>query len=775
MFSRFPRFVVVLLVLCSIAHPLDLVKDGRAVATIVVAETAEAQQAGRSGKSGRSKQAANPDQSSEAEAVALLVDWVRKMTDVELPVAQVAPSEGTAIFIGKAALSEGLRVNDIVSPSREGLRISVDGRRVLIGGQSDGATFRGVARFLEEMGCRCLMDGPLGEVFPRGRTLSVGALSITEKPGLMWRNPKGPSWRSSLWRKWNGGGGDTIQHGHAWGSYLPKDLFDRHPEWFALGADGQRRRGDWLCTSNSAAREFFADQVCAAIERGNRNPSISPPDGRGYCQCEKCRAQDDPKVIEPSSGTISVSTRYADFFDDVARRVATKHPESILSFYCYADYTQPPSGGKKLAPNLCAVIAPIRYCRLHGIGHRSCPTREQAVKMIEGWASVAKRIGYYNYMYNLADATLPTFKFTACKTEIPWLADRGLSHMTMEVLTNWHIYGPQMHLGLKLAYDPGADAAAILEDYCLKFYGPKAGPLMKEYWMGIDAAMNAAGTHAGGFFGLDQIYTEEFSRRCAALLERAAEAARGDAAQEQRVALHAEGFRSVGEYRAVCRAMALGDFAGAKTSLDGMIERLRGLAAKGWANSEYGTAYLERFLSKTVNEGAALTVAPNRLLAVLPERWRFAFDEDDKGNESGWHQAGFDASRWPEVTTAKTLDAQGFDRNTILWFRTTFTVPEKHGRLVLFFGEVDGASEVYVNGSKVPVSSKGEKKAEVPKPPQPGVREGMAKARVPFDADVTDACRPGVNTVALRVDHSKITELALGGILRPVLLIEKPE
>jgi hypothetical protein len=41
--------------------------------------------------------------------------------------------------------------------------------------------------------------------------------------------------------------------------------------------------------------------------------------------------------------------------------------------------------------------------------------------------------------------------------------------------------------------------------------------------------------------------------------------------------------------------------------------------------------------------------------------------------------------------------------------------------------------------------------------------------------DITEAVRPGDNVLAVRVDHSRITELFLGGILRPVLLVEKAE
>ena len=106
--------------------------------------------------------------------------------------------------------------------------------------------------------------------------------------------------------------------------------------------------------------------------------------------------------------------------------MAKVYPDSVLCFYVYADYTQPPKRTEKLAKNLCAVIAPIRYCRLHAIGNPECPSRKQQLEMIDGWAKVAYRLGYYNYMYNLADATLPMFKYTPCKEEFPYLAKKGL-------------------------------------------------------------------------------------------------------------------------------------------------------------------------------------------------------------------------------------------------------------------------------------------------------------------------------------------------------------
>jgi hypothetical protein len=547
------------------------------------------------------------------------------------------------------------------------------------------------------------------------------------------RNPKGPSLSGELWKIWNGAGGETFNHAHAWGRYVQPELFQEHPEYFVIRAD-------------------------------TRHPSISPPDGRGYCQCPACRAQDDPHILEPSSGTVSVSKRYTDFFDAVARLVAHECPDSVLCFYCYADYTQPPALGRKLSPNLCPVIAPIRYCRLHPIGDPGCPSRLQQVEMIEGWRQEAERFGYYNYMYNLADGTLPFFKFTACQKEFPYLASRGLEVMTLEVLSNWHVYGPHIYLGLRLAYSPDADAEAIMEDYWQKFHGPNAAPFMKAYWMSLDAATLRLKTHAGGFYGLREIYTPEFLHACGERLRQAAQAAQSDPVLADRVALHTEGWKSAIAMREIEEAMARADFSRAQSVYERMIERLRTLAAKRWANPEYATAYLERFLAKTLQAAARATAPPSRVLQVLPDTWRVSDDEHDQGRAKGWHAESLDDSQWPVVSAySRTLGSQGHKATTILWYRTNFAVPEKHEGLFLAFLEADGLAEVYVNGRKLEPTVDGRKTAD-----------SLAPKRVFFEVNVTMAVKPGNNTLAVRVDNRKITELFLGGILRPVILIERP-
>lgn len=737
---------------------VTLVKSGKPLATIVSATKAVPP------KKGGKKPVAGH---GELLATQLLVEWVKKITGAELPIAEKAPAEGVAIFVGKAAVDAGLKLDDIDSPSKEGVRIVVGGGKVLIGGQSEAATVKAACRFLEELGCRYFMDSPLGEVFPSSPDLVVKPTSITEKPGLLYRNPKGPSWMGGHWKEWNGAGGEGFAHSHSWGQYIPKTLFAEHPEYFAQGADGKRKDGDWLCTSNPGIREVFANNVIAAIKRGAKNPSISPPDGRGYCRCDKCVAQDDPKAIEPSSGTVSISTRYADFFDDVAQRVAKVAPDSVLNFYVYADYTQPPIREKKLAPNLCAVIAPIRYCRLHAIGNVDCPSRKQQLDMIDGWSKVASRLGYYNYMYNLADATLPMFKFTPCKLEFPYLAGKGLAFMTIEVLSNWYIYGPQIYLSLRMAYNPKLDATAVMEDYYTKFYGPAAAH-MKTYWTAIDDTTAKLHNHSGGFYGQAAAYTPELLRTCETALAKAAAAAKEDATYSERVAMHTAGFQNIVDYRDICDAMARGDFVKAKEVYTAMTKRIDGLIAKKQANPEYGTSYLRRFLLKTIDGGIAATAAPNKLLTVLPDKWKFAADDMDMGIEKNFAATDHDDSKWKQVAThSATLSGQGIGENTVLWYRTKFTAPGKNPPLSLVFGEVDGDVSVFVNG----------KKLELKPVLAPAKKANPNAAAVPrrsvFEADVSGAAVEGENVVAVRCDNRKISELFLGGILRPVLLVEK--
>jgi len=749
--SRFQSHVVVGSLIVLLFPPispsveaLDLVRDGRPMVSIVVSpeQTDTLKRRSRSGWNDR-------------RAAEVLVNWVRKMTDAELPIVDQSPAGGSAIYVGKAAIEAGLTLDDLKSESNEGLRIRCDGRRLLLAGQNETATVKAVCRLLEKLGCRYFVDHPIGEVFERTDDLKVGRLDIAEQPGFAMRSIWGSQWSgSSLWKVWNGAGGIRFSTGHSWGNYVSKDLFKTHPEYFQF-RDGSRRPSDWYCTSNRQLRKIFAQGVIDKIEAGATNPSISPPDGRGYCQCEACAKQDDPRLLEPSTGTVCVTNRYCDFYDEVAQIVGRRCPDATLSFYCYADYTQAPTSGVRLPSNTAAWIAPIRYCRYHPIGHPDCPSRTQLGELLDGWSESVSKIGYRTYNYNLAECCVPFSKISTWKHDIPYLKERGCIGINLETLTNWQIYGPHIYLSIRLAYDPSADADAIMDDFFLKFYGPAAGPMMKEYWMAIDQAFLDLKCHTGSFYALHLVYTPAFLKRCSSLLKQSAEAARSDKGYASRVAMATEGFENAKQYVAIREAMNRGDFQRAKRVYDSLLARSEKHQQTKLGN-HYTVGYLKRFVGKHVEAGAALTESPSSVLKVLPDRWRLAYDEEDRGAELGYHSPSHDDSAWTEVATYSCpLDAQGIDdRQTIMWYRTTLDLPEKPaGKLQLFFTEVDGESTVFVNGREV---GQGESR------------------RTPFAVDVSGKLQKGENQITVRVDHSRMTELFLGGIIRPVVLVAAP-
>lgn len=736
------------------APQMDIVRDGKAVAVIVVRGEGDTGKDKTTSPRGKNRKSRRRSDASDAVAAATLAEWIRKITDVELPIVATAQAGKPAIYVGAAAMQAGLKLDDIKSPTREGMKVLCDGRRALLGGQCPTATVKAACRFLEELGCRYFMDHPLGQVYPRTRTLRVGKLAVTDAPGLQYRSIWGSQWTGrSLWKIWNGRGGKRLSMGHAWGKYVPDNVFEKHPEYFAL-RDGQRRKGQWYCTSNADLRKAFADGVIAAVARGDVNPSISPPDGRGYCQCPTCRKQDDPKVIEPSSGHVSVSNRYLDFYDAVARRVARTHPDSILNFYAYADYTQAPTLGRKVCPSLCVWIAPIRYSRHHHIGSPNSSSRMQLAELIDGWTAAVGKIGYRTYNYNLAECLVPFSKISIWAHDIPYLKRKGCIGVNLETLTNWEIYGPHIYLSIRLAYSPDADAGAIMDDYFLKFYGPSAGPIMKQYWMSIDKAFAGLKCESGSFFSLHLVYTPKFLAALDALLKKAAGAAKGNASYTARVTMATEGFRNAAQYCRLRDAMNAGKIARAAELYKVLLARCEAEQKKGLGN-HYTVGYLKRFIGRVIAPAAAATSPPNKLLQRLADTWRFAWDPDNKGLAAGYAKPDFDDSKWRQVKTfSDTLHAQGLpDRKTILWYRHTLEIPKPTGRLSLLFMEVDGNATVYVNGKEV---------------------ERSARKRTPFEVDISPVAKTGQNVIAVRVDHSSISELFLGGIVRPVLLIEKP-
>jgi len=145
-------------------------------------------------------------------------------------------------------------------------------------------------------------------------------------------------------------------------------------------------------------------------------------------------------------------------------------------------------------------------------------------------------------------------------------------------------------------------------------------------------------------------------------------------------------------------------------------------------------------------------------MARLPDEWLFRYDLKDEGEAAGWHAEKVKPDGWQAIKTCSaSFQEQGIEEVlTWLWYRAEFEAPGLPGgrRLLLWFGEVDGKpTKVFLNGQLV-----GETR----------------NSRKPFEMDVTGKVRKGKNVLAVKIDHRNISELALGGIIKPVMLYSAP-
>jgi beta-galactosidase/beta-glucuronidase len=85
----------------------------------------------------------------------------------------------------------------------------------------------------------------------------------------------------------------------------------------------------------------------------------------------------------------------------------------------------------------------------------------------------------------------------------------------------------------------------------------------------------------------------------------------------------------------------------------------------------------------------------------LNGRWRFCFDDDARFGTPA------DITDWPlEITVpyppesqASGIGDRGFHK--VCWYQREFEVPPGDGRVILRFGAVDYAAQVWVNGQQV--------------------------------------------------------------------------
>jgi len=186
------------------------------------------------------------------------------------------------------------------SPNRKGYTIRTSGKEVTLTGGSARGVLYGSYDFIERvLGVRWFMPAALGEDIAPKKTIPFPELNVVWNPafknvyGLIWAGgPGAADWELRVRAKV----GSTISFGHNWSNILPATPANRSQYPLAFAEVGGRRGSSpQLCSEDPDVVRLSVDAARRAFSANPALPlfSISPNDGYGFCEDDRCRRIDE--------------------------------------------------------------------------------------------------------------------------------------------------------------------------------------------------------------------------------------------------------------------------------------------------------------------------------------------------------------------------------------------------------------------------------------------------------------------------------------------------
>jgi len=759
------------------------------------------------------------DAKADAEAVADKVAWaardlqiyIEKMSGAKLPiVTDDAPgAAGTRILVGRSKLTAkyDAKIPNGVTNLREeeGYAILTDGATLVLAG-NDTEPYHGteyaVSFFLDKLGVRWYMPGDFGEVVPKQATITAGALSEVSQPDFKMRN-WWTSWMApdlrpteTRWKIHNGMNPDSMHNipgDSSVRNVLPPIAEKDNPKYakvFATGMDGKV----YPYMPNLASDESvqFAANVIKEYFRKNPNATsygIGADDGlpRDFSPETDKYHMHFPSMIGRFNdpGGVSTTEEWMRWVTRVSAEVHKEFPDRFISTNGYANRDTPPLGIPD-DPTIWIMFAAIFCDNYHAMDNPKSWMTQREYNMLKVWTSEYDNVWMYNYIYNnLCGGGNPPIPLAHRYIhDMPMLKNLGIAGFMDEgrvvageagIFPTW--------LRARMMWDADQDGWKLMDRYFAEWYGPAAVPA-KAFWEEMENAIENSIWSGNEEHMLSLIYTPELIKRMEVQLKKAEAAAKGNSVAEQHVLADRAMYNSLLGYKAMERAEANADFAEAvkqaQASLDSRKPAMAlsrfywDLAGKGMNyghDGEYeGFYYWGNAMRRDEDQKVAdrMTGKTGDLVAVLPERARFAVDPMDAGRFDFWYQPNFDDRKWPSILTTQPflgqgpyMNEQGFPYQGAMWYRFNVKVPAsaagKKVNLYAFAAETE--AWVWVNGQLM------------------GHRPYIEAYIRPnaIDMDVTGALVPGkMNSVVVRLHTNyQPAQMAAGLVSRLFLYAPK--
>jgi hypothetical protein len=473
---------------------------------------------------------ANPSR-GERKAADELARMVKRMSNLEPAVVQepAIPGRTPLVFIGATAAAQDVglpsRLNALPDDSFSILS-QPEQQRLFLCGKGDLGSFYAVVYLLESRcGLSWFFPDELGMVIPQLKELGIPPLDENHSPDFPLR---AVGWkRAQDWSLFNGSnvnldeelGKQVFKHSHTFNEFLPPGrYFKAHPEYYAQVKGVRNARQ--LDTSNPEVIEVLSRNIIQFLKERPRLDMITlfPGDGLGFCECPRCKALDEsgvPTVEEINTRWNrlgpdrhrALSRRMLIFYLEVAKRVLREYPNVLIQVGAYNPYLYPPKDRSlKAPPNVL-----IEMC--HGWDHNfaiDSPASEINVRFKEalaGWREIFTQVSIYEYYWKMAMFDLPFPIVHTIAKDIPIYLQSGVKAFYTQFGRDYYTNGLNYYVASKLLWNSKADADALVDEFCRRFYG-KAWQPMREYFRNYEqAAVQAGITLACPVADLDRIFT----------------------------------------------------------------------------------------------------------------------------------------------------------------------------------------------------------------------------------------------------------------------------
>jgi len=449
-----------------------------------------------------------------------LKKYVKRISGADFADADQAISH--TMFIGLRQDLKSAKGLPNPKPGADGYAISVSADSVIIAGDDPRGVLYGVYDLLERLGCRWYyptLDPKDPEVVPKNPNLSLSTGKWSESARIQdrfywtsglafWVKPERaiPQLDWAAKNRYNGLSWQCITEnvatdletmrktgilaemekrglmlhgpGHSFPFFLSTEkCFKEHPEWFGM-LKGERKPhgGIWpapnFCMSNPQAREEFIRNV---VSFAKKHPEIArldllPVDGAVPCECPECAKS------TPTDLLVGV-------YNEIADLLAKVSPGMIVDGVPgYGLLANPPD---KVFPNGKWQAVYAHWGRNHATSYDD-PDYDKRANMIV-WQSYFPRFMICSYYAaNSHEPFSGPPYLHSLEGDTKFMVEHGVTGAFVLEFPFGFWWNNAINVcmgGIYPYYYPKRDPRSEVRHYALNYYGPKAGPILAEFYL----------------------------------------------------------------------------------------------------------------------------------------------------------------------------------------------------------------------------------------------------------------------------------------------------